>query len=53
METINASGGIGGRKIELLIRDDRGLSEKAQEVDRELIQAGVVAIIGHATGGQN
>jgi len=52
VERINASSGINGRKIELVIRDDLGDPEKAQSVDDELIKAGVVAIIGHATSGQ-
>lgn len=52
MEKINAAGGIAGRKIELVIRDDFGVPEKAQAADEELIKAGVVAIIGHATSGQ-
>lgn len=52
VETINASGGIAGRKIELIIRDDFGIPEKAQAADRELIKAGVIAIIGHATSEQ-
>ncbi len=52
VEEINARDGIDGRKIELLVRDDRGVPETARSVDRELIDAGVVAIIGHATSGQ-
>ena len=52
VETINATGGIAGRKIELIIRDDLGIPEKAQAADRELIKAGVLAIIGHATSAQ-
>ena len=52
VETINATGGVAGRKIELVIRDDRGIPEKAQAADRELIKAGVLAIIGHATSAQ-
>jgi len=52
VEKTNASGGINGRKIELVIRDDLGVPENAQSVDDELIKAGVVAIIGHATSGQ-
>lgn len=52
VEQINAAGGIGGRKIELIIRDDLGTPEGAQAADDELIKAGVVAIIGHATSGQ-
>lgn len=34
------------------IRDDRGLPSQAGAVDRELMDAGVAAIIGHATSGQ-
>lgn len=52
VEKINTEGGIAGRKIELVIRDDFGIPEKAQAADEELIKAGVVAIIGHATSGQ-
>lgn len=52
IERINASGGIAGRKVELLAKDDQGVPEMAQAVDQELIKAGVVAIIGHATSGQ-
>jgi len=52
VETLNAAGGIDGRPIELLVRDDQGTSEGAQAADRELIEAGVVAIVGHMTSGQ-
>ncbi|HBW34104.1 ABC transporter substrate-binding protein [Desulfosporosinus sp. BICA1-9] len=52
LETINATGGVDGRKIELIIRDDHGIPEKAQAADRELIKAGVLAIIGHTTSEQ-
>jgi branched-chain amino acid transport system substrate-binding protein len=52
VEEINAEGGIAGRRIELVVRDDLGTPEGARAADRELIDAGVVAIIGHATSGQ-
>jgi branched-chain amino acid transport system substrate-binding protein len=52
VERINAAGGINGRRIELVIRDDFGTPEKAQAADDELVKEGVVAIIGHATSGQ-
>jgi len=52
VDKINAAGGVAGRPIELVVRDDRGTSEGAQAADRELIAARVVAIIGHATSGQ-
>jgi amino acid/amide ABC transporter substrate-binding protein, HAAT family (TC 3.A.1.4.-) len=52
LERINASGGIAGRKLELIVRDDFGVPDKAKEADSELIKAGVVAIIGHVTSAQ-
>ncbi|MDD5170034.1 MAG: ABC transporter substrate-binding protein [Syntrophales bacterium] len=52
IEKINTSGGVAGRQIELIVRDDLGTPEGAVAADRELVKAGVVAIIGHATSGQ-
>lgn len=52
VEKINASGGIAGRKIELIVRDDLGIPQKAEAVDDELIKEGAIAIIGHATSAQ-
>jgi len=52
VEKINATGGIDGRPIELIIRDDKGIPNGAKSADQELIDNGVVAIIGHATSGQ-
>jgi len=52
VDDINARGGVAGRKIELVVRDDLGTPKGAQAADRELIDAGVVAIIGHATSSQ-
>jgi len=52
VEKINSSGGIGGRQIELIVLDDLGTPEGAKASDRELIEKGVVAIIGHATSAQ-
>ncbi len=52
VEEINAAGGIVGRPVELVVRDDLGTPEGAQAADRELMGAGVAAIIGHATSGQ-
>lgn len=53
VETINASGGVAGHAIELLVVDDKGTPEGAQEADRKLVDAGVVAIIGHMTSEQS
>lgn len=52
IESINEAGGICRRKISLLVKDDYGTSEMAQKGDQELINNGVVAIIGHATTAQ-
>lgn len=52
VEKINSSGGINGRPIKLIIRDDKGTPEGVRVADRELIKSGVVAIIGHATSQQ-
>lgn len=52
IEEINSKGGIAGRKIKLIPKDDAGLPERAKKVDQELIEKGVVAIIGHMTSSQ-
>jgi branched-chain amino acid transport system substrate-binding protein len=46
---VNAAGGIRGRPVELIVRDDEQNPEVARRVVEELIAAGVVAIVGHAT----
>ncbi len=53
IETLNESGGVAGRSLKLLVRDDQGTPEGAQAADRELIDAGIVAIIGHMTSAQS
>jgi branched-chain amino acid transport system substrate-binding protein len=52
VETVNARGGIAGRQIELLVRDDLGTPEGARATEDELIKADVVAIIGHMNSTQ-
>lgn len=49
VEEINKSGGIAGHVVKLVVKNDCGKPEKAKTADRELIKAGVRAIIGHAT----
>jgi branched-chain amino acid transport system substrate-binding protein len=49
IENINQSGGICKRKVSLIVNDDYGVPEIAQKGDREVINKGAVAIIGHAT----
>jgi branched-chain amino acid transport system substrate-binding protein len=48
---INASGGIGGRRLELVERDDHGDPDSAVAVATELYDAGVVAVVGHVYSG--
>ena len=49
VEEVNASGGINGRPVELIVKDDKYDADTAVRVDKELIEEGVVAIIGHMT----
>jgi branched-chain amino acid transport system substrate-binding protein len=49
VEQINESGGINGRPVVLITKDDRQDESVAVAVDKELIKEGVVAIIGHMT----
>ena len=53
VEETNAAGGLAGRSVELVVEDDLGTPEGARSADRKLIDAGVVAIISHATSGQS
>ena len=46
-EDLNAAGGIKGARVELLVRDDKSDVKVAVDVDSELLDAGVVAIVGH------
>ena len=47
-EQINKKGGIKGRRIELIIKDDKLDPKNAIRVDQELIDAHVAAIVGHS-----
>jgi branched-chain amino acid transport system substrate-binding protein len=49
VELANLRGGIDGRKIELLVRDDGQNPEVARQRLRELAEAGVTAVIGPMT----
>lgn len=49
IEAINAGGGIGGKRIELVIRDDKSDPEEAKKVVSELIRLKVAAIVGPMT----
>jgi branched-chain amino acid transport system substrate-binding protein len=53
VEAQNARGGVGGRPIELLLRDSGGSPEKAVSFAKQLIdEEQVVAIIGPSTSGE-
>jgi branched-chain amino acid transport system substrate-binding protein len=49
VDQINRNQGINGRKVKLIVKDDRQDSKTALRVDRELIEKGAVAVIGHMT----
>ena len=49
VEAINSRGGIGGRELHLLSIDDGAGPEEATAADKELVEKGAVAIIGHIT----
>jgi branched-chain amino acid transport system substrate-binding protein len=46
VEQRNAAGGVGGRPVEVLIRDDAKGGESARAAVRELLEAKVAAIVG-------
>ncbi len=47
VEQVNRGGGINGRRVELIVKDDGGTVEEAIRADREVMDAGVMAILGH------
>ncbi|WP_319466815.1 ABC transporter substrate-binding protein [uncultured Pseudodesulfovibrio sp.] len=52
VEKINASGGINGRPLQLIAKDDHNTPEGAITADKALLKANAVAIIGHMTSSQ-
>jgi branched-chain amino acid transport system substrate-binding protein len=50
-EEWNEKGGVLGKKIDLLQKDDQALETEAKKVANELIDAGVAAVIGHYNSG--
>ncbi|MGO8674423.1 MAG: ABC transporter substrate-binding protein [Limisphaerales bacterium] len=53
IDKLNASGGIGGRKFELVLKDTGGSPEKAVSFAKQLIEEDkVLAIIGPSTSGE-
>ncbi|MDK2807348.1 MAG: branched-chain amino acid transport system substrate-binding protein [Clostridiales bacterium] len=51
VQEVNKSGGIKGREIKLIIKDDGNTEKTALEADKELVSQGVKAIIGHSISG--
>lgn len=47
IEKINAAGGIGGLKLEIVLGDDACEAKQARAVANRLVNAGVYAVIGH------
>jgi branched-chain amino acid transport system substrate-binding protein len=47
VDQVNQAGGINGRQLELLIKDDENSLEKVAVVDQAFIDEGVMVIIGH------
>ncbi|NUT94964.1 MAG: ABC transporter substrate-binding protein, partial [Saccharothrix sp.] len=45
----NAKGGVNGKKIEYIVKDDAGNPQRTAQVARELADAGVVAMAGSAS----
>lgn len=52
LEDFNAKGGIDGRSVELVVRDDEGTPEGAAATCSFLADRGVAAVIGHSTSSQ-
>ena len=52
LEDFNARGGVDGRPVELVIKDDLGTPEGATAAASFLLQQGVSAIVGHSTSSQ-
>lgn len=49
LEELNAAGGVDGRRVELLVRDDEHRAERAVQATRELAAQGVGFIVGPMT----
>jgi branched-chain amino acid transport system substrate-binding protein len=51
VEEWNQRGGLLGRRIQLVRRDDEGKPKQAISIARELVNEGVVAVLGHYNSG--
>ncbi len=51
IDEINGAGGLDGKKIELIVKDDEFDSTTALDVDKEFINENIPVVIGHYTSG--
>jgi len=51
VDEFNEAGGLDGRKIELVVKDDQNDSTTALKVDKEFISENIPVVIGHYTSG--
>jgi ABC-type branched-subunit amino acid transport system substrate-binding protein len=51
LDHINAAGGVNGKKLSLVVRDDTGAADKGAEVAADLIKQNVAAIVGPTWSG--
>jgi len=49
VEQVNANGGVNGRPLELVVKDDRADTEVALQKHAEFLKEGVHLVIGHTT----
>jgi ABC-type branched-subunit amino acid transport system substrate-binding protein len=47
MAQVNAAGGVGGRELELLVKDDAGQANRAVANTKALLESGVFALTGY------
>src|SRR5438132_5454004 len=50
-DEVNASGGLLGKRVEIVSGDDQANATKGQEVASKLVAEGVVGVIGHKDSG--
>lgn len=49
VDDINQRGGVNGRPLELVVRDDQASPEQVAAIDQELIDSGIFLLTGHLT----
>lgn len=51
VEEWNVRGGVGGRRVDVVKRDDQAMPDKAKQAALDLVAEGVVGVIGHFNTG--